>query len=333
MSVTPLQPQNSPTPGVPATPSSGHPTLARPAPHRTSRWFSLQHRIAPYLFVSPFLILFATFQFWPLVKSLVLSLYITNGPKSQVYVGLANYRFLLGDGDFHTAVRNTATYTFWTVFLQLPLALGLAILLNQPWLRARAFFRLAFFSPHLLGSVFVAVLFSVLLIPRYGLLNQALHAAFAFPIDTKWLGNPDLVMPALVLTSLWMYVGFQMIYFLAALQAVDLDLYEAARVDGANPWHQFLAVTLPGIRPVGVFVMVTATIGAFQLFELPYIMLNNSPGPNKTGLTLVMYLYNSGFVTGDLGYASAIGWTLALGVLTVSLAQMRLTGAWKGSDA
>jgi ABC-type sugar transport system permease subunit len=303
------------------------------APRPAARWFALQHRLAPYLFVAPFLILFAVFQFWPLVKSLVLSLYATNGPKSQVYVGLANFRFLLGDSDFHTAVRNTATYAFWTVFLQLPLSLGLAILLNQPWLRARAFFRLAFFSPHLLGSVFVAVLFSVLLIPRYGLMNQALHAAVDFPIDTKWLGNPDLVMPALVLTSLWMHVGFQMIYFLAALQAVDQDLYEAARVDGANPWHQFLTVTLPGIRPVAVFVMVTATIGAFQLFELPYIMLNNTAGPNKTGLTLVMYLYNSGFVTGDLGYASAIGWTLALGVLTVSLAQMRLTGAWKGSEA
>jgi ABC-type sugar transport system permease subunit len=141
------------------------------------------------------------------------------------------------------------------------------------------------------------------------------------------------VMPALVLTSLWMYVGFNMIYFLAALQAVDQELYEAARVDGANAWQQFWAVTLPGIRPVAIFVLITATIGSFQLFELPYIMLNNSSGPNKAGLTIVMYLYNSGFVTGDLGYASAVGWTLALGVLLISLLQAKLTGAWKGSEA
>jgi ABC-type sugar transport system permease subunit len=117
-----------------------------------------------------------------------------------------------------------------------------------------------------------------------------------------------------------------MIYFLAALQAVDRDLYEAATVDGANAWQQFRAVTLPGIRPVAVFVLITSTIGSFQLFELPYIMLGNGPGPNKAGLTIVMYLYQTGFVAGDLGYASAVGWTLALGLLVISLTQMRVTG-------
>jgi ABC-type sugar transport system permease subunit len=299
----------------------------------TPRWFSLQQRYAPYLFVSPFLILFATFGLWPIVKSLVLSLYATNGPKSAVFVGAANFQFLLGDPDFHTAVRNTVVFALCSVFIQLPLSLGLALLLSQKWLRGREFFRLAFFSPHLVGSVFVAVLFQVLFIPQYGLLNKALHALFGIPLDTKWLANPALVMPALVLTSLWMYVGFNMIYFLAALQAVDQELYEAATVDGANAWQQFWAVTLPSIRPVAIFVLITATIGSFQLFELPYIMLNNTSGPNKSGLTIVMYLYQSGFVTGDLGYASAVGWTLALGVLVISLIQARVTGAWKGTEA
>ena len=98
----------------------------------------------------------------------------------------------------------------------------------------------------------------------------------SFPLDTEWLTKPAYVMPAIVLTSLWMYVGFNMIYFLAALQAVDTALYEAATVDGANEWQKFWAVTLPGIRPVAIFVLVTATIGSFQLFELPYIMLGNS---------------------------------------------------------
>jgi ABC-type sugar transport system permease subunit len=123
-----------------------------------------------------------------------------------------------------------------------------------------------------------------------------------------------------------------MIYFLAALQAVDQELYEAAWMDGANAWHQFRAVTLPGIRPVAVFVLVTATIGSFQLYELPYIMLQGA-GPKNAGLTIVMYLYQNGFVTGDLGLASAIGWTLALGVLVLSLFQLRVTGAWKGDAA
>lgn len=293
--------------------------------------YRAQHRAAPYLFVAPFVILFSVFGLYPIAKSLVLSLYATNGPKDAVFVGLSNYRFLLADGDFHRAVLNTAHYALWSVFLQLPCALALALLLSQRWLRGRELFRLAFFCPNLVGQVFVGVLFSVIFVPKYGLLNRALYAAFSVPLDTKWLSNPLLVMPALVLTSLWMYVGFNMIYFLAALQAVDRDLYEAAMVDGANPWHQFTAVTLPSIRPVGVFVLITSTIGSFQLFELPYIMLNNSAGPDNAGLTIVMYLFNNGFVTGDLGYASAVGWMLAFGLLAISLVQMRVTGAWKGA--
>ena len=290
--------------------------------------------LAPYLFVSPFLITFVVFGLYPILKSLTLSLYATSGPKDHVFVGGSNYDFLLHDPDFHTALWNTAQYAFWSVFLQLPLALGLAILLNQTWLKGRSFWRFAFFSPHLVGQAFVAVLFNVLYLPKYGLINQSLHSAIpAFGLETKWLSNPALVMPALVLTSLWMYVGFNMIYFLAALQSVDREQYEAAWMDGANAWQQFVAVTLPGIRPVALFVLITSTIGSFQLFELPYILLGNSSGPNKAGLTIVMYLYNNGFINGDLGLASAIGWTLALGVLTVSMIQLRLAGGWKGDNA
>lgn len=304
------------------------------------RWFRLQHRAAPYLFIAPFLVLFTVFGFWPIIKSLILSLYATNGPRDNVFVGIGNFRFLVSDPDFHTAVANTLRYAVWSVALQLPLALGLALLLSQKWLRGRNVLRLAFFSPNLLGAVFVGVLFQVLFIPKYGMLNSALHGLTAWAhgwlpaiavvaLDTKWLANPSLVMPALVMTSLWMYCGNHMIYFLAGLQAVDRELYEAAMVDGANSWQQFVSVTLPGIRPVAVFVLITSTIGCFQLFELPYLMLNNGSGPDKAGLTIVMYLYNTGFVTGDLGYASAVGWCLALGILAISLLQMRLTGAWK----
>ncbi len=300
---------------------------------REASFHRLQHRYAPYLFVSPFIILFSVFGVYPIFKSLLLSLYITNGPSDHVFVGLGNFKFLLGDPDFHTAVKNTVIFALCSVFLQLPLSLGLAILLSQKWLKGREFFRLAFFAPQLVGQAFVAVLFGVLFVPKFGIVNQALAAVFGMPDDTKWLQNPSLVMPALVFTSLWMYVGFNMIYFLAALQGVDTELYEAAKVDGANSWQQFLAVTVPGIRPVAVFVLVTATIGSFQLFELPYILLNNSAGPNKSGLTLVMYLFQTGFVSGDLGYASAVGWTLAIGVLVISLFQMRITGAWKGDNA
>ncbi|MCX7765543.1 MAG: sugar ABC transporter permease [Candidatus Sumerlaeia bacterium] len=263
------------------------------------------------------------------MKSLLLAFYITNGPKSQVFVGGANFRFLLQDKDFHIAVKNTLIFACSSVFLQLPLSLGLALVLNSSFVKARNFFRLAFFSPNLVGQVFVAILFSVIFIPQFGLLNRVLHFILGIALDTKWLANPRLVMPALVLTSLWMYVGFNMVYFLAALQNVDRDLYDAAQVDGAGIFRRFWHITLPGIWPVAVFVIVLSTIGSFQLFELPFVMLGNTAGPENAGLTIVMYLYNNGFVTGDLGYASAIGWTLALAVLIISLIQLRFTGTWK----
>lgn len=298
---------------------------------RGSHYLRAQQKLAPYLFVSPFVLLFAVFGAYPIVKSLTLSLYATSGPKDAVFVGLNNYKFLWTDADFRTAVQNTVVYTLCSVFFQLPVSLGLAILLSQRWLRGRNFFRLAFFSPNLLGQVFVGVLFSVLFMPQYGLVNVGLSGATGgrIALDTKWLNDAKMVMPALVFTSIWMYAGFNMIYFLAALQAVDRDLYEAAQVDGASGWQQFRTVTLPGIKPVAVFVLVTATLGSFQLFELPYLLLGNTAGPNNSGLTIVMYLYNNGFLSGDLGFASAIGWTLALGMLVISLAQVRFTGAMK----
>jgi ABC-type sugar transport system permease subunit len=148
----------------------------------------------------------------------------------------------------------------------------------------------------------------------------------------KWLQNPAMVMPALVLTSLWMYVGFNMIYFLAALQNVEKDLLEAAQVDGANAFQRFVHVTLPTIKPVAIFVLVLSTIGSFQLFELPFVLLQQGAGPDNAGLTVVMYLYINGFDAGDLGYASTVGWTLALLILLVSMAQLRLSGTLRREE-
>jgi ABC-type sugar transport system permease subunit len=131
----------------------------------------------------------------------------------------------------------------------------------------------------------------------------------------------------MVLASLWMSVGYGMIYFLAALQSVDRELHEAAHVDGAGRWSRFWHVTLPGIRPVLVFVLLVGTIGALQLFELPYVFFDPPAGPGMRALTIVMYLYQQGFETGMIGYASAIGWVLVSIVFLISMAQLRLTGA------
>ena len=286
-------------------------------------------RTAPYLFLAPFVLSFLIFGAYPIVRSVMLSFYITSGPEAQHFVGLDNYLHLLQDPDFWTAVRNTATFALGSVLLQLPLSLGLALLLNRADIHGRNVFRFIFFSPNLMGLVFSALLFMLILAPRFGLLNAALHALFGLPSTTRWLSTPGLVMPALIMVALWLYTGFNMVYFLAALQAVDGELYEAATIDGAGRWAQFWHVTLPGIRPVLIFVVVLSTIGSFQLFELAFLLLGNSSGPDQAGLTIVMYLYQNGFLGGDLGYAAAIGWTLALMVLLLALVQLRITGTGK----
>src|SRR5829696_63538 len=153
----------------------------------------------------------------------------------------------------------------------------------------------------------------MLFTPRYGLLNRFLQSLVGWGIDQEWLTQPALVMPAVVIAGLWLYVGFNMIYFLAALQNVDQSLVEAARIDGAGPWQTFLNVTVPAIAPVATFVIVTSTIGSFQLFELPYTLLQNNNsgfGPDNSGLTIVGYLYRFAFESGDLGTAAAVGWLL-----------------------
>ncbi|MDP9174617.1 MAG: sugar ABC transporter permease [Planctomycetota bacterium] len=292
------------------------------------RWWKWQHRFAPYFFVAPFVLLFSIFTLYPMYRSLLLSFYKTAGPRHQVFVGLDNYRYLLGhDLAFLLAVVNSAGFTIAFLVLQIPMSLGLALLLTSRHVRFRNLFRFSFFSSYLVGQVFAGVIFFQIFGAR-GLLNRILGAVAGHTILIPWLTSPHMVMPSLLIASLWLATGYGMVYFLAALQAVDRELYDAAQVDGAGRWQSFLHITLPGIRPVLIYVTLVGTIYGFQLFELPYVLLQGS-GPNGRGLTIVMYLFSMGFNSGDLGYASAIGWTLMLILLLVSLAQVKFTGAAK----
>ena len=289
----------------------------------------MNHRAwTPWLFLAPFIVLSLVFFCWPLVDAAVLAFHQTNGPRSQVWVGIDNFRFVLGDADFHRAVLNTVVFTLCSLCIQLPLALLLALLLAESRSRWAQVARLVLFSPQLTGQIFVGIMFSVLFMPRYGLVNQGLQGLLGWGLEREWLTTPGLVMPAIVLASLWMYVGFNMIYFLAALQNVDKSLEEAARIDGANRWQVFRHVTLPAIRPVTIFVVVTSTIGSLQLFELPFALLKG-PGPNNSGLTIVGYLYNTAFGAGDLGTGAAVGWILAFLIFIIGLVQIRLSGQTK----
>ncbi len=281
---------------------------------------------APYLFLSPYLLLTAIFFIVPFVNAITLAFYETNGPRSRAFVGLDNFRFLLHDTNFHTALLNTTIFALVSVLVQLPLAMGLALLLNSGGSRIRGVFRLMFYSPNLVGQVLVGILFSVLFTPRYGLITRGTDALLRWGLEARWLTDPPLIMPAIVLSSLWLWVGFNMIYFLAALQTVDKSLEEAARIDGASPWQVFWHVTLPSMRHVVVFVVIMSVIGSYQLFELPITLLSetNGFGSKNAGLTLITYLNFYGFRSGDLGLGSAVGWVVAVIIFTISLIQIRV---------
>ncbi|MEY2929629.1 MAG: L-arabinose transport system permease protein AraP [Pseudomonadota bacterium] len=288
---------------------------------------------APYVFLLPYVLLTSVFFVYPFLRAVALAFYQTNGPRSQVFVGLDNFLFLFQDVRFQSAIANTILYTSCSLFLQLPLALALAVLLNSGTskleLRLKGLFRLILFSPNLVGPVFVGVLFGVMMTPRYGLVNRTLHALVGWGLERRWVEDPKMVMPALVLISLWLYVGFNMVYFLAALQGVDKELEQAARIDGAGRWQVFWNVTLPSIRHVVVFVVILSTIGSFNLFELPMALLSttNGAGPDDAGLTVITYLNEVAYRSGDLGLGSAVGWIVALMIMTFSFTQYRLSRA------
>jgi len=208
----------------------------------------------PYAFLAPYAVFASIYFVYPFLDSVGLAFYQTNGPRSRIFVGLDNFAYLASDDLFHSALVNTTIFACASVLVQLPLSMGLALLLNSGLSKSKGFFRLVLFSPNLVGQIFVGILFSVLFTPRYGLVNRGFQAVIGWGLEQQWLDEPAMAMPALILTSLWLWVGFNMVYFLAALQTVDKTLEEAARIDGANAWQVFFHVTLPSmILPYSAF--------------------------------------------------------------------------------
>jgi ABC-type sugar transport system permease subunit len=215
------------------------------------------------------------------------------------------------------AAANTLAFTLAYAGLLLVIGLALASLLNARGLRHRAAVRTLLFSGHLVGGVYVAAIVTAVVARDTGLLAPLLPSGFDV------LGTPWLAMPVVLLASLWTSAGFATVYLLAALQAVDPDLLDAARVDGASSWQRFGAVTWPAVRPTAWFVVLTAAVGGLQLFELPFVLFNATPGPGNAALTLSMVLFSAQFEQADPAYASAIGWAMALLVTGFMLALVR----------
>ena len=290
--------------GLPSGNRSAGPLRSRP----------VRRRAAPYLFLAPFLAVFGLFHLYPLGRSLALSFCATPRPGHTVFVGTANYAYLVRDLTFWVAVANTAAYTVAFLIVQVPLSLGLAIALNDRRVAWRSALRLAFFSTSLVGMVFVAVVFRHLMDPRHGPVGLLSRE--------PWLASPVRGRLAVLIAWWWLSVGFGMVYLLAALQAIDPAVWDAAAVDGAGPIARFRHVTLPAVRPVLSFLVLAGCVSGFQLFELPYVMFGGV-GPGLAGLTVVGYLYTVGFGQGNLGYASAVGWALVAITVVAAVPQWR----------
>jgi multiple sugar transport system permease protein len=278
-----------------------------------------------WLFVAPALGALALFFFLPVATALLLSLtdydiYAVASAENLRFVGLRNYTALLGDPLFWRALSNTLYFVAVGGPLSVGVSLAAALLVNARLARARALFRTVFFLPVVTTLVAVAVVWRYLYHPRIGLLNRALGLLGLPGVD--WLGDPAWAMPALIGMAVWKNFGFNMVIFVAGLQAIPARLYEAASLDGAGPFQQFRHVTLPMLAPTSLFVVVLTTIGYFQLFAEPYVMTQGGPA-NRT-LSVVLLMYQEGFRFWNLGYAAAVACVLFAILLALTALELRL---------
>jgi len=287
----------------------------------------LSHRnkeeLAGYLFISPWIVGFLAFTAGPMVISLYLSMCQADFMTPTVFVGLNNYKKILFDDPLFTkSLANTAFYSFISVPLGLVVGLVIAMLLNAEYFGVRVF-RTAYYLPSVVSGVAVALLWTWILNPQYGILNAGLRY-LGLP-QPKWLFSEEWAKPALILMSLW-GAGGSMMIFLAGLRGVPQELYEAASLDGAGSVSRFIRITLPMITPTLFFTLVTGIIGSFQVFTAAFIMTGG--GPNNATLMYVLNLYNQGFMKYHFGYASALAWVLLFIILIFTLLVFRSSALW-----
>jgi len=239
---------------------------------------------------------------------------------TPTFTGLDNFSRMLTDDSLHIAIQNTIFYTVGTVPLTLVASLGLALLLNKA-VRGMGIFRTAIFFPFITSLVAVAFVWNMLLHPTFGPINSFLMS-MGISNPPGWTASTTWAMPAIIITSVWRFMGYYMVIYLAGLQSIPKQLYEAAEIDGAGTWKRFLYVTLPMLRPTTFFVTIMLTINSFRVFDLVQVMTNGGPGRATT--VLVHQLYIAGFVRFNFGYASAIALLLFFMVISITIVQFML---------
>lgn len=289
----------------------------------------LPPKYAPYVFLSPFVFLFAVFGLFPLLFSLYLAFQSwepTNGLASMAFVGWENYIFAWHDEWFWKSLKNTAWLALAAGVPQHVVAIPLACFIHTSFARLRNLVAGTYFLPYITSTVAIAILFSSLFSTDFGLINIGLNVlkeipgiAWLMPTNPiDWFGDPDNITPAIASLVFWRYVGFNVVLYLAALQTIPHDIYEAASMDGAGRVQKFWYITLPSLKPMIYFGVTLSIIGGLQIFEEPFILTGGRGGSDQAGMTTAVYLYRLAFDFNDFGAASAMSWMLfiVIGLLT-----------------
>jgi multiple sugar transport system permease protein len=295
----------------------------RTQPSKTRKTLrKMRREWSAYLFLAPGVIVFTIFTVFALIFAFYLTFHDWNIIQPQKpYVGLANYNAMLHDEHFRTSVINTFYYTGGAVPLTMVCGLLVALLLNQP-IRFQALFRTMYYLPVVTPLVVAAILWKWLYNGSYGLFDFYLLKAHLIDKPLLFLSDQNLAMPSVILMTIWGGTGFSMVVYLAGLQSVPEQLYEAAKVDGAGPLNRLRYITLPMLRPTTLFLLVTGIIGSFQVFTQIYIM--TSGGPAERTSTMVYFIYEAAFKFYDMGYASTLAFGLFALLFVVTLVQLRL---------
>jgi cellobiose transport system permease protein len=274
-----------------------------------------------YLALSPFYLLFAVFGLYPMLSTIVLAFQRWDGLSARRFTGLDNFRFLVEDPTFWLALENTVVLFLMSTVPTLAIALVLAVML-QSAVRFTNVYRIAYFIPNVTSLVAMAIFFGSVFSTNFGLVNAALRSLGIAEQD--WLGQPWGIKIAISTMIVWQWVGYNTLIYLAGLQAIPKDQYEAAKVDGAGPVRTFFSITLPQLRPVVLFTVVISTIGGLQTFTEPQVMVGNSGGTGQSGMTVVLFFYRAAFLDNDYGYAAAIALSIFLLVLLFTAINWRI---------
>ena len=283
--------------------------------------FILTQKTAPYYFLLPIIILFLVFMLYPIIDSFILS-FQQYKYGQYTFIGLDNYKRLLVDPTFKSALKNNFTYLIIQVPIMIVLGLVMANLLNSGFLKFKAFFRISYFMPAVTALVAYALVFKLLLNTDYGFINYALSFFHISKVD--WLNRAISARISIILAMTWRWTGYNMVIMLAGLQGISEDIYEACDIDGANSFQKFFKITLPLMKPIILFCAITSTIGTLQLFDESYILTQG--GPDNATITVANYLYNTAFRFINFGYASAISYVLVVIIAAFSLIQFKFIG-------